>query len=63
MDTELVELVQSIRNRCEIFLVLSCMPNMGNIGQAIFTLLEDLCVDAQTIATEYCAEKKTKVSP
>ena len=49
---ELKELVKSIRNRCEIFLLIAYQDNAGLFP----TILEDLYVDAQKIIDEYCVE-------
>ena len=54
--SEVTELIKAIRNRCEIYLTLCNSVDLPALEPAIPTLLEDMCEDAQTIATEYCAE-------
>ena len=51
---ELTELVKAIRNRCEIYLALQGK----DIDHALYTLLEDLYEDAQTIVDQYCTEEE-----
>lgn len=51
VDTNLVELVKSIRNRCLIFLILLERPEAPGL---VATLLEDIYQDAQEIIDDYC---------
>ena len=47
---ELTELIKSIKNRCDIYLLI-CHSGAEHL---LPTLLEDLYVDAQQIIDEYC---------
>ena len=50
-DSELIELVKQIRNRCDIFLAIQ-----GNEGlnYAMPTILEDIYEDCQQVIDDYC---------
>ena len=52
-EPELRELVKSIRNRCDIALLLTG----HSTNHLLPTILEDLSVDAQTIVMEYCTKE------
>ena len=52
---ELTELVKSIKNRCDIYLSIREIPELQ---AQLYTILEDLCEDAQTILDEYCTERE-----
>ena len=57
MDTGqsgLVELLESIRNRCDAALLLI----KHDATNLLATLLEDIHEDSQTIIDEYCVEKE-----
>lgn len=54
VDDDLMELVKSIKNHCDIFLQIAQQPQLMH---TIYTILEDLCQDAQRIITDYCEEK------
>ena len=55
MDEELKELVKSIRNRTEIFLLICDLPHAQKL---LATLLEDLFQDAQTIIDKHCVVRE-----
>ena len=54
MEDTLKELVKSIRNRCDIFLIIYELPHAQKL---LPTLLEDLYADAQQIIWDYCLEE------
>lgn len=56
MDTQLFELVKSIRNRCEVLLLLSVAYPEGEIKNIIPTILEDIHEDSQEIIERYCID-------
>jgi len=63
MDREqMLECVQSIRNRCDIVFILTD-PMLSRYGMPVKvdkllpTVLEDMYEDAQKIALEYCAKE------
>jgi hypothetical protein len=58
MDTQLFEIVKSIRNRCEVLLLLSVAYSETEIKNIIPTLLEDIHEDSQEIIEKYCIEEK-----
>jgi len=49
---EMVELVKSIRNRCDVLLAIS---GLDDLSTSVPTLIEDLYSDAYDLA-EYCIE-------
>jgi len=51
VDSWLVELVKSIRNRCDVVLAIQ---GFDDLQHSIPTILEDLYGDAQAIMDEYC---------
>ena len=54
IDDGLVERVKSIRNQCDMFLMLC---NLNDADRVIATLLEDLHARSQLILDEYCTEE------
>ena len=57
MEDEQKELIKSIRNRCEIFLLICDQPNTEHLFP---TLCEDLHFDSQTIIDNYCIVDDSK---
>lgn len=51
VDAWLIELIKSIRNRCDIVLAIQ---GFDDLQHCIPTALEDLYEDAQEIMDEYC---------
>ena len=49
---EITDLINSIKNRCEIYIIVSQMQGREYL---LPTILEDLYVDAQEIVDEYCS--------
>ena len=58
MNTDLIERVKSMRNRCEAILVLAAYGTMPDV---VHTLLEDMGYSMQLILETYCAEKDEAV--
>ena len=59
MDKELTELIKSIRNRCDIYILITNISSLSHEERAdvehlLPTLLEDLFTDAQEIIDNYC---------
>lgn len=52
-DRELVDLVQQVRNRADIFIYLSPIPDMRH---TLATLLEDMYEDIDQIMHDYCCD-------
>ena len=57
MDTELFEVVKSIRNRCEILLMLSVAYPIEQIRNVLPTILEDIYADSQSLVVGHCIEE------
>lgn len=57
MDTQVFELLKSIRNRCEILLLLSVAYPEGQIKNIMPTILEDIHEDSQAIIEGHCIEE------
>ncbi len=58
MDTQLFELIKSIKNRCEILLLPCVAYPEGEIKNIIPTILEDIHEDSQEIIERFCIEEK-----
>ena len=65
IDKNLIELVKSVKNRADIFLILCGQKDPQQLSNTLHpdaervsaTLLEDMFEDCQTIIQDYCKEE------
>jgi ABC-type microcin C transport system duplicated ATPase subunit YejF len=55
MDHEAIELVRSIRNRCDLLLSEAVRHELSH---TIYTLCEDLLIDAQQLVDQVCVMRE-----
>ena len=55
IDPEIINKIESIKNRCEVLLMISDCANAEPLSH---TILEDIYADAQELAENHCVEQK-----
>ena len=56
IDLEIINKIESIRNRCEVLLLISDCANAEPLSH---TILEDIFTDAQELAENHCVQQQT----